>query len=297
MILAHKDVNADALKLLSSIAHVESAPLETEDELIRKLKGKRVLVVRSKPKVTRRVFASCPGLKLVVRLGVGLDNIDAAAAKEFGVKLANTPGATTESVAEHTIALALSLLRNIHHAHASMKRKAWERHKFQGFELSGRAWGIIGFGRIGKRVADILKAFGARVIVFDPYVPDPAPFQRFTGLHAFLSESDIVSIHVPLTPETKNLISKKELDCLKGGYIINTSRGGIINEADLFNALSSGVLAGAALDVFENEPPSDSPLLSLDNIILTPHLGGSTEEGQERAVIEAVERIREELNL
>ena len=294
MILAHKDVNAKAVSILSGISHVEHADLSSEDVLIERLKGKKVLVIRSKPKVTRRVFESCSGLRLVVRLGIGLDNIDTDAAKEFGVKVVNTPGATTESVAEHTLGLALSLLRNIPHAHISVCGKRWERKRFQGSELHGKTWGILGFGRIGRRLADLLRVFGTNILVYDPYVSDTGPFTRFSDLHAFLRASDIVSVHVPLTSETRSMISGPELDCFSG-YLINTSRGGVVDESALYKALKSGSLAGAALDVFENEPLVDSPLFGLENIILTPHLGGSTKEGQDRAARHAADLISKEL--
>jgi len=295
MILVHKDVNAKAVSILSDISHIEHADLSSENELIKRLRGKRVLVVRSKPRVGRKVFESCSGLRLVVRLGVGLDNIDTDAAKEFGVKVVNTPGATTESVAEHTLGLALSLLRNIPHAHISVRGKRWERKRFQGSELHGKTWGILGFGRIGRRLADLLRVFGTDVLVYDPYVSGTGPFTRFSDLHAFLRASDIVSVHVPLTSETRGMLSKSELECFNG-YLINTSRGGVVDESALYDALSSGSLAGAALDVFEAEPPVDSPLFGLENIIFTPHLGGSTKEGQDRAVRHAADLIAKELD-
>lgn len=294
MILAHKAVNKDAIAVLSGISHVEHADLSCEDVLIEKLNGKKVLVLRSKPKVTRRVFESCPDLKLIVRLGIGLDNIDLSAADEFGVKVANTPGATTQSVAEHTLALAFSLLRNIPHAHASIKQGKWEKKRFQGFELSGMVWGVLGFGRIGRRLAELLQAFSVKVLVYDPYVQDTGSFRKFTDLRDFFSSSDIVSIHVPLTPQTKGIVGKHELAGFSG-YLINTSRGGVVDESALFHALKEGALSGAALDVFENEPPADSPLLSLDTLILTPHLGGSTKQGQIRAARHAAEIIKKEV--
>jgi len=300
-VLAHKDFNEAAVKLLNhEFGHVEFDSLDTEDRLIEKLKGKDVLLVRSKPQVTKKAIDSASSLKIICRPGVGLNNVDVVAAKEKGVKVINTPEATTISVAELTVGLALSVFRKIPAAHASVKAGKWERSKFEGSELHGKAFGIMGFGKIGKAVAERLKPFDVTILIYDPFLDkelvEPYGVTKVDGLHDFLSKCDVVSIHVALTPETRGILGKKEFAAMKkGAYFINIARGELVDTQSLYDALVSGHLAGAALDVFEKEPPVGNPLLSLENVVFTPHQGANTFEGQSRAISEAVRKIKEAL--
>lgn len=300
-VLAHKDLNEEAVKLLrKEFGHVELDSLDTEDRLIEKLKGKDVLLVRSKPQVTKRAIDSADSLKVICRPGVDLNNVDVEAAKAKGITVINTPEATTISVAELTVGLALSLVRRIPAAHNSVKAGKWERSRFEGSELHGKTCGIMGFGKIGKAVAERLKPFDVTILIYDPFVDkevaEPYGVTKVDGLHDFLRQCDVLSIHVALTPETRGILGKKEFAAMKkGSYFINIARGALADTQALYDALSSGHLAGAALDVFEKEPPVGNPLLSLENVVLTPHQGANTFEGQARAISEAVRKIKEAL--
>lgn len=300
-VLAHKDLNEEAVKLLrKEFGHVELDSLDTEERLIEKLKGKDVLLVRSKPQVTKRAIDSADSLKVICRPGVDLNNVDVEAAKARGIKVINTPEATTISVAELTVGLAISMLRKIPSAHNSVKDGKWERSRFEGSELHGKTVGIMGFGKIGKAVAERLKPFDVTLLIYDPFVDkevaEPYGVTKVDGLHDFLRQCDVLSIHVALTPETRGILGKKEFAAMKkGSYFINIARGALADTQALYDALSSGHLAGAALDVFEKEPPVGNPLLSLENVVLTPHQGANTFEGQARAISEAVRKIKEAL--
>lgn len=257
-----------------------------------------VLVVRSATKVTDKVIAAAKNLKLIVRAGVGLDNVNAEAAARRGIRVENTPHATTVTVAEHAFALMLSLVRRIPQAHASLQKGEWDRKSFQGTELKGKTIGIVGLGRIGQEIAKRAKAFGMHVETHDKTV-DPEVAQaleiELKPLPEVVQQSDILSIHLPLTPETHHLFDGKLLRQMKqGAYLINASRGGIVDEDALVDVLKSGHLAGAAVDVFEIEPPAaDHPLLKMKQVVAVPHLGAMTEEGQVRAGHEAARIIIE----
>ncbi len=300
-ILAHKDFNESAVKLLKKeFGDVEIDPLDTEERLIEKLKGKDVLFVRSKPQVTKKAIDSADKLRIICRPGVGLNNVDVEAAKAKGVKVINTPEATTISVAELTVGLALSMLRKIPPAHNSVKGGKWERSRFEGNELHGKTFGIMGFGKIGKALADRLKPFGLNILIYDPFVEKEVAesfgVAKVDGLHDFLSKCDILSIHVALTPQTKGILGVKEFAAMKkGAFFINIARGELVSTQALHDSLSSGHLAGAGLDVFEKEPPVGNPLLSLENVVLTPHQGANTFEGQSRAMEEAIRKVKEAL--
>lgn len=253
------------------------------------------LVIRSATKVTAEIIDAAANLKVIGRAGSGLDNVDRAAATKKGIVVMNTPGGNTITTAEHTIAHIFSLARLIPQANSSMKAGKWEKKKFMGVELFNKTLGIIGIGNIGSQVAKRMLAFGMNILAYDPFLNDDkaeALGVEKVDLQVLFKRSDFITIHTPLTPETKHLINKSTLEIMKDGVrIINCARGGIINESDLYDALVSGKVAGAALDVFEKEPPENSPLLNLDNVICTPHLGASTKEAQENVAVAVAEQI------
>ncbi len=256
------------------------------------------LVVRSKTKVTKEVIDAAPKLKVVARAGVGLDNVDIDACKERGIKIINTPAAPRNAVAELVIGMSICLLRGMYKGHTEMKKGNWLKKELLGNEIQGKTLGIIGFGGIGKAVADKAKVLGMKVLAHDlrPVEPEYAKFVRQVGLDTLLIESDIVSLHTVLVPETRGMINQEAIRKMKNGsFLINTARGGLIDEEALYEALKSGKLAGAALDVFSEEPYSGK-LLELENVLFTPHIGGNTKEAQLRIGEELIEALRE-LNL
>ncbi len=259
------------------------------------------IVVRSETKITAEVMAKATKLKAVGRAGVGIDNIDVAAANKHGVIVMNTPAGNTISTAEHTFALLMSMARSIPQAHASTTAGKWERKKFQGTELNGKTLAILGMGRIGSEVARRAMAFGMRVMAYDPYLsPSRAHVLRVELMQTVeeaIKEADFITVHMPMTKETKYLLTKERIAlCKRGVRIVNCARGGLVEEAALVEALASGQVAGAALDVFEVEPPTaDNPLLSNPNVVLTPHLGASTLEAQESVGIEIARAIKDAL--
>lgn len=286
----------EAVDLAKSKADVETFDGLSEDELLSKIHGVDALIVRSKTKVPASIMDAADRLKYIGRAGTGVDNIEIPAASERGIYVMNTPTANSVSVAELSIGLMLSLLRNLNKADKTMKAGTWAKKQLKGNELFQKTLGLIGFGRIGGLVAERAKAFGMDVVVYDPYITaeiaEKNGAKLFTDLDDLLRASDMISLHVPLTPKTKNMISTEQFKTMKkNAIIINCARGGTIDEAALFDALDSGEIAGAALDVYSQEPPENSPLFSLDNVILTPHLGASTEEAQVRAGTQLVENI------
>ena len=263
------------------------------------LEGVQAIVIRGATRVTGDVLRAAPSLRLVVRAGSGLDNVDVEAARERGVVVSNTPAANAVSVAELALGLMIALERHVPAAHESMRRGEWEKKKFMGRELAGRRLGLIGFGRIGREVAVRARAFGMGVSACDPFLASwPSGFEWVgqAPLDLLLAEVDILSLHLPLTPETRGLIGTAELATLRpDALLINCSRGGVVDELALVGALRSGALRGAAVDVFETEPPGPHPLLELPNVIVTPHLGASTAEAQARAGLEAADIVIETL--
>lgn len=257
------------------------------------------VVIRSDTKLTREIIEAADNLKIIGRAGVGLDNVDIEAATKKGVMVMNAPGGNTISTCEQTFALMLSVARNIPFAHISLKDKRWERSKFKGVELYSKVLGIVGLGRIGKEVAKRAISFGMEVLVFDPFVSGEIAEKigvKLVELKELLKKSDFITIHSPLTEDTKNLIAHKELAMMKPkAFIINCARGGIIDEDALYKALQEKKIAGAALDVFAEEPPLNSQLLNLPNIVLTPHLGASTEEAQLNVAIEIAHCVKDAL--
>ncbi len=261
----------------------------SEDELCAEIAPYDALVVRSGTKVTAKVFDAAESLRVVGRAGVGVDNIDLDAATNHGVIVMNTPGGNTVSTGEHTIALMMAIARNIAAADRSVKAGEWQRKRFQGSEIAGKTLGILGVGRVGTEVAKRAKGLGMKVIVNDPLLT-PARADELglvmMSMDDILAEADFVTVHVPLRPETRHMISEREFELMKPGVrIINCARGGIIDEAALIKALESGKVAGAALDVHENEPPKRSRLMELDNVVMTPHVAASTSEAQENVAV------------
>ncbi len=259
--------------------------------------GYDALIVRSATKVTAAVIEAGTNLKVVARAGIGLDNVDVEAATRRGVLVVNAPQSNVLSAAEHTMALLLALARSIPQAHAELVGGTWARERFQGVELHGKTLGIVGLGRVGTMVAQRAQAFGMRLIAFDPYVSAQRAKQLavevLPDLTAVLVQSDFVTIHLPKTPETDGLIAAPEFSLMKPtARIVNTSRGGIVAEGALVEALRNGVIAGAALDVFEEEPVTSHPLFGLPNVVVTPHLGASTQEAQDKAGTAVAEMVR-----
>ena len=249
------------------------------------------LIVRSRTKVTAELLSKAPRLELVARAGVGVDNVDLAAAGARGIRVVNAPAAATVSVAELTVALYLLLVRGLYPSIASTKAGKWERGT-HGHELAGRTVGFVGYGRIAREVAHRVAPFGARTVAYDPFVPKAVDFSAIVSLEELLSTSDIVSIHAALTAENHHLLDARAFERMKpGAYLVNVARGALVDEAALLNALSSGHVAGAALDVFEVEPPMNRELLAQPNVIPTPHLGASTTEAQQRAGADTVEEV------
>lgn len=258
------------------------------------------LVVRSATKVTKDIIEAAKKLKVIGRAGVGLDNVDLEAATQKGIIVMNTPGGNTISTAEHTFSMILALSRNIPQANSSTKKGEWNRSKFMGVELYGKALGVVGFGRIGSEVAKRALSFGMKILAYDPFLSAEVAESigvEIAELKKVLQESDYITVHTPLTDETRHMISDKEFSLMKKGVrIINCARGGIIDEPALVKALNEGKVAGAAMDVFESEPLSaDNAFLKFDNVIITPHLGASTEEAQVNVAIEVAEIVRDAL--
>ena len=292
-ILITDPIDEEGIKILKKYFDVDVKTELKEDEIVKIIKNYDALIVRSATKVTKKII-DASNLKVIGRAGTGLDNIDVESAKAKGIAVLNSPIGNVVSVAELVFGMMISLSRNLIKANISMKSGKWEKKGLMGNELYGKTLGIIGLGRIGKEVAKIALAFGMHVIAYDPFIKEVENV-KLVSLDELLENSDFITIHVPLTDETKNLIGKNEIEKMKKGVkIINTSRGGIVNEDALYDALVSGKIAGAALDVFENEPPFGSnseKLLELDNVIVTPHIGASTHEAQKKCGIEIAENI------
>jgi D-3-phosphoglycerate dehydrogenase len=268
-----------------------------EAELLPVVSDAVALVVRSETKVTRKVIEAAPKLRVVGRAGVGVDNVDIEAATQHGTVVMNTPGGNTVTTAELSFAMLLSLARKVPQAHATMVAGKWDRKLFQGAELSGKTLGVLGMGRIGTEVAKRAIAFGMKVIAYDPYLTEERAraigAAYADGVDQIYTSADFITVHMPVTPETKNMLNAAAFTKMKPGVkIVNCARGEIISENDLIAAVESGKVAGAALDVFSVEPlPADHPFRKQPNLILTPHLGASTEEAQEKCGIEVAEVI------
>src|SRR5258707_386318 len=266
------------------------------EALLRALADSEGLVVRSETKVTPDVMDAATKLRVIGRAGVGVDNIDVPAATARGIVVMNAPDGNTITTAEHTLALLIALARNIPQASASVKGAKWERKRFIGAELQGKTLGVIGLGRIGRAVAARARAFGMKIVGHDPFIaPDQARDLEIesTSMDEVFSRADFLTVHTPLTSETRGLIGPQAFARMrKGVRVINCARGGLVDEAALYEAIKSGVVAGAALDVCEQEPPPpDHPLLSLGEVIVPPHLGASTTEAQEGVAVTVAEQM------
>ncbi|HEY3055548.1 MAG TPA: phosphoglycerate dehydrogenase [Thermoanaerobaculia bacterium] len=269
-------------------------------DLLRAVAESDALITRSGTAVTEELVNAGNRLRIIGRAGVGLDNVDVDACTRRGILVINAPTANIMSATEHTMAMLLSLCRNIPEAHASVKRGEWVRSKFMGIELNGKVLGIVGLGRIGSRVTTRARAFGMRVIAYDPYIASTA-FERVGAeqvtLDGLLKEADIITVHTPLSDETRGMLGRDEIAKMKDGVIVlNIARGGIYEEKALGEALNSGKVSGAAIDVYEEEPPGkEHPLVSAKNVILSPHIGANTIEAQDRVAVQTAEMVVEAL--
>ncbi|MBQ4114374.1 phosphoglycerate dehydrogenase [bacterium] len=302
-VLVTDKINESAGKIIAQVAEVDFLPTMSEEELVKIIPDYDALMVRSQTKVTPAIIKSGKNLKIIGRAGVGVDNIDLESATQNGIIVVNSPDGNTIAAAEHTIALMLAMARNIAPAANSTKDGKWERSKFTGCELYNKVLGIIGFGKIGSHVAEVALALGMKVCVYDPFASkefvEKMGGEYISVLDDFWGVCDFITVHVPKTKDTINLINKDTIAKMKKGVkLINCARGGVINENDLKDALNSGYVAGAAIDVYENEPNiTECPLLGCEgNIVLTPHLGASTQEAQINVAIDVAEQIREVLS-
>ena len=296
-ILIADQIDKKAQQMLVAAGFNVTAPEEpTPEEVVALLPKFDVLVVRSRTKVTKEMIAVGKSLKVIGRAGVGVDTIDAAEAERRGVKVINAPGSNSRSVAEHTIGLMFALARMVPQADASMKRGKWEKKLFKGIELEGKTLGIIGFGHVGKIVAQMAQVIGMKIVIWSRSSSSSSNNEYTVNddLYELLAHADFISVHVPKTKETEYLINAQAFEAMKDGvYLVNTARGGIVNEQDLLHALESGKVAGAALDVFEHEPTPDPFLIAHSKVIATPHIAAHTREAQQHAGVMIAEQIIE----
>ena len=263
----------------------------TPEELMTVLPNYEGMVVRSRTKVRQPLIDVCPNLKVILRGGAGLDTIDHEYAKSKGIAVMNTPLANTASVAELAIGYMLMMARSLYQATASMKADKWDKNSFNGDEIGGKTLGLIGVGNIGKEVSKRASVMGMTVLAYDPYVKEIAGIKLVT-LDELLAQADYISLHLPKTKESSGMIGAEQFAKMKNGVrIVNCARGGIVNEDALYEALTSGKVAAAALDVFNEEPPTDWKLLKLDNVIASPHIGAATKEAQGRVGAEVAEKL------
>jgi len=289
-------LDPNAMKKLESYEKAEiTSEHYDQDVLVQKIAGYDAIVVRSATKVTKEVIEAGTDLKVIARAGTGLDNVDLNAAKKAGITVVNTPGANSVSVAELTIGLMLGLFRHIPRGTNGLKEGLWEKKKLKGSELFKKTVGIVGFGTIGKQVVERLLAFGCEILAYDVVKDAGGLDVEFVGLEELYQKSDIITIHTPLLDATKGLINGKAFEQMKKGvFIIDAARGGILDEQALFDNIENGKVAGAALDVFDVEPPTDElrkKLIAFDNVVCTPHIGASTYEAQERVGEQIVENL------
>lgn len=296
LVLVAEELDPAALDVLSDDFDVRQADGGDRSALLPAVADAEALVVRSATKVDAEVLAAAPKLHVVARAGVGLDNVDVEAATKAGVMVVNAPQSNIVSAAEQAVGLLVACARNIPQADRALKGGEWKRSKYTGVELNDKVVGILGLGRIGVLVAQRLSAFGMRPIAYDPYIQAGRAAQlgvRLVSLDELLAESDFITIHLPKTPETAGLIGEEELTKVKPSVrIVNAARGGILDEHALAVALKEGRVGGAAIDVFANEPCTESPLFEFDNVVVTPHLGASTSEAQEKAGTAVARSVR-----
>ncbi|AKU89879.1 phosphoglycerate dehydrogenase [Vulgatibacter incomptus] len=296
-VLVSDDLSREGIEILERGGLSVDVKVGLKPEELRAIIGEYDgLAVRSATKVTADLLAAAGKLKVVGRAGVGVDNVDLPAATKRGVIVMNTPGGSSVTVAEQTFAMMLSMFRHVPAATASVKQGKWEKKKFQGREAAGKTLGVIGIGNIGAIVVERARAFGMKVIAHDPFISPEAAAKlgaTLVPLEEIWSSSDVISLHVPLTEQTRHIVNAQTLAKMKpGSYLVNAARGGVVDEVALADALKSGHLAGAALDVFEKEPPAaDHPLFALDNFVCAPHLGASTQEAQEIVAVQLAEQM------
>jgi len=286
--------------LSSAGLDVTYIPKITNQDLLSMIQEYDIVIVRGRTKITKEVVSKGNNLKIIGRAGVGLDNIDLKSADSRGIKVFNTPLASTNAVAELTIGLMITLSRGIVRGDIGIKQGKWLKHELMGFELKGKTLGIIGMGRIGTRVARLAKTFGMKILVFDIIELSEELLDeleaKIIALDELLASSDFITLHVTLTKETHKMINEEKLKKMKKtAYIINASRGAVIDEKALLNAIKSGSIKGAALDVFEFEPPVSSELVKLQNVVTTPHIGAQTKEAQELAATLLAKKIIDDI--
>src|SRR5476649_1964436 len=296
IVLIAEELSPAGIDLLSGDFDVREVDGADRAALLPALATADAVIIRSATKIDAEAISAAPNLKVIARAGVGLDNVDVKAATTAGVMVVNAPTSNIVSAAELTVGHILSLARFLPAANESLAAGTWKRSKFTGVELFEKTIRIIGLGRIGALITARLQAFGMNVVAYDPYVTATRAQQlgvTLLSLDELLAASDFITIHMPKTPETTGMISTDQLALMKpSAFIVNVARGGLIDEDALYAALKSKRIAGAGLDVFVNEPPTASPLLTLDNIVLTPHLGASTDEAQEKAGVSVARSVR-----
>ena len=294
-ILICDNLNQQVYKELETIGDCFdiSKSASKDEDLANHIKDSEIVVIRSATKLTKEVLDEAEQLKIIARCGVGIDNVDLDFAKSKNIFVTNAPSANLISVVELTVALIISASRKLSLADSHLKKGEWNRSEFLGYELYGKTLGIVGFGKAGRLVADRMKSFGMSIVFYDPYVTDWNGSEESVELDDLLRTADVVSIHVIKTKDTENLISKDMLDLLKpSSIIINTSRGGVLDEDYLFELLESEKIFGAGLDVYLNEPPENVDRYNGLNLVTTPHIGASTNEAQLKAGLETIENIK-----
>lgn len=297
ILITDKTAN-EAIQLLKDAGHETTFDEMDHDTLLKEIGKYDALMVRGRTKVVKEIVnaGSKGNLKVIGRAGIGVDNVDIETAGKHGIPVVNAPTGATVSVAELTIAHMLSLSRNIAKADNSMKKGEWAKKQFKGNELYGKILGLIGTGNIGKMAGKFAQCFGMKIIGYDPYISKEDMMkdgiEKIEELGKLMSRSDFISLHLPHTPKTHYIVNEEMISKMKPtSFLINCARGGTVDEKALYNALKNGKIAGAGIDVFEKEPPQDNPLLQLDNVVLTPHLGANTKEGQIRAGTVCAEQI------
>ncbi|GBF81168.1 phosphoglycerate dehydrogenase [Aphanothece sacrum] len=298
-VLVSDPIDQVGIDILSQVAQVDVKTGLSAEELVKIIPEYDALMLRSGTRVTKEIIEAGTQLKIIGRAGVGVDNIDVPSATRQGIVVVNSPEGNTIAAAEHALAMMLSLSRHVPQANQSMKANKWDRKNFMGTEVYKKTLGVVGLGKIGSHVANVAKAMGMKILAFDPFISQDRAEQlgcTLVDLDLLFAESDYITLHVPKTPETTHLIGREALAKMKPtARIINCSRGGIVNEDALAEAVEAGQIAGAALDVFEEEPLGESKLRGLESVILTPHLGASTAEAQVNVAIDVAEQIRDVL--
>jgi len=295
-VLVAEKISPFGLEKLEAEFDVDAYDRIPREELLERIGDYHALIVRSGTRVDSEVIDHADRLMVIGRAGIGVDNIDVDSASKKGIMVANVPESNTISAAEHTMAVLMAVARNIPAAHASLAAGRWDRSVYQGVELYGKTLGILGLGRIGALVAERASGFGMKLVGFDPFISAQKAkhlgVELKPGLEEVLKESDFITLHVPRTKETHHMIGKDQLKIIKeGARIINVSRGGVVDEAALVDAIREGRVAGAALDVFEKEPPLDNPLCTMPGVVVTPHLGASTTEAQYKAGVAIADQV------